>query len=86
MWGTFKSLVCFFNLLFLISVQGIVAVFARTRQYRFPTNNSLHATISLKTPCKRWKRYHENDVRKYLVCYTAVFSVVTQRSVGRSVA
>ena len=48
MCGTFKSLVSFFNLLSLISVQDIVAVVARPRQYRFPTNNSLRATIWLK--------------------------------------
>ena len=49
MCGMFKCLVCFFNLLSLISVQDVVAVVARTRQYRFPANNSLRATISLKS-------------------------------------
>ena len=48
MCGTFKFLVCFFNLLFLISVQDVVAVVARTRHYRFPKNNSLRATIWFK--------------------------------------
>ena len=42
-------LVCFLNLSFLISVVDFLAVVGRTRQYRFPTNNSLRAMISLKS-------------------------------------
>ena len=42
-------LVCFLNLSFLISVVNFLAVVGRTRQYRFPTNNYLRATISLKS-------------------------------------
>ena len=49
MCGTFEFLVCFLNLLFLISVVDVLAVVGRTHHYRFPTNNSLRATIWLKS-------------------------------------